>query len=282
VEVLFRSDGDGRGASSGAWSVKLLGDLDMVRLSRPQSIRRLRTTVILRQGIFMGCGRHPRRCTVSPPPMCALGPRIWAPLFSLRIRDEAVPRANPGEEQDRHGGSEWAERARNRNASTTIFQLLPLPSMGPRNLPPHLDSPKAPHQLAPPRRHDSSPSGAFVRIEMATSRHLVREQGAAAAQTGSPPPAGCGDAVVPRDRQVGRRGFEAESRRERWSPEPRPLMGGALGDDGGEARPRLAASRPNRLKGDRERGGGTTAESRLYAIPAERRPKQTARREQRR
>ena len=57
--------------------------------------------------------------------------------FSLRIRDEAVPRANPGEEQDRHGGSEWAERARNRNASTTTFQLLPLPSMGPRNLPPH-------------------------------------------------------------------------------------------------------------------------------------------------
>ena len=39
--------------------------------------------------------------------------------------------------------------------------------------PSDLGSPKAPHQLAPPRRHDSSPSGAFVRVGMATFRHLI-------------------------------------------------------------------------------------------------------------
>jgi hypothetical protein len=36
---------------------------------------------------------------------------------------------------------------------------------------------------------------------------------AVAAEAGSSPPAGCGDALVPRDRQGGRKGFEAESRR---------------------------------------------------------------------
>src|SRR6266508_5516060 len=38
----------------------------------------------------------------------------------------------------------------------------------------------------------------------------------------------------------GARGYEAESRRERWSPEPGHLMGGALGDEGG----RRATGRP--------------------------------------
>jgi len=41
-----------------------------------------------------------------------------------------------------------------------------------------------------------------------------------AAEAGSPPPAGCGDAVVPRDRQGGRKGFEAKSRRSAGVPNP--------------------------------------------------------------
>jgi len=61
--------------------------------------------------------------------------------------------------------------------------------------------------------------------------------------------------VDPRAGQGGRKGFEAESRRERWSPEPGHLAGGALGDDGGQARPRLAASGPERPKGRSRKGG---------------------------
>jgi hypothetical protein len=42
--------------------------------------------------------------------------------------------------------------------------------------------------------------------------------------------------MVPRDRPGGRKGFEAKSQRERWSPEPGHLVGGELGDEGGQAR----------------------------------------------
>jgi hypothetical protein len=50
---------------------------------------------------------------------------------------------------------------------------------------------------------------------MAASWYLVRQQVAVAAEAGSPPLAGCGDAVVPRDRRGGRKSFEAEGLRER-------------------------------------------------------------------
>ncbi len=81
-----------------------------------------------------------------------------------------------------------------------------------------------------------------------------------AAEAGSPPPAGSGDALVPRDRQGGRKGFEADSRRERWSPEPGHLMGGELGDGGGPGRPEGSRRRrPSACRGSarvrrRERG----------------------------
>jgi hypothetical protein len=97
-----------------------------------------------------------------------------------------------------------------------------------------------------------------------------------AAEAGSPPPAGCGDAVVPRDRQGGRKGFEAESRRERWSPEPGHLMGGELGDEGGQARPE--GSRRTELERQQRQRQGEAARTRTAwrdAIPAGRLPEQT-------
>jgi len=86
---------------------------------------------------------------------------------------------------------------------------------------PDLHSLKAPQLLAPPRRHDSSPSGAFVRVEMATSRHLIRQHGCRGGRRQDryrrldarmPPTA--------RDSQQAK-GPEVASRRERRSPEPR-------------------------------------------------------------
>lgn len=74
---------------------------------------------------------------------------------------------------------------------------------------PDLGSPKAPHLLGLPRRHDSSPTCASVpRLGTWFPAGV-----AVAAEAGSSPPAGCGDALVPHDRQGGRKGFEAESRR---------------------------------------------------------------------
>jgi hypothetical protein len=94
-----------------------------------------------------------------------------------------------------------------------------------------------------------------------------------AAEAGLPPPAGCEDAVVPRDRQSGRNGFEAESRRERWSPEPGRLMGGELGDEGGQARPDGSRrTETERLQRQREGETARTRTARRDAIPAERLP----------
>jgi hypothetical protein len=66
---------------------------------------------------------------------------------------------------------------------------------------------------------------------MTASRHSVRQREAVAAEAGSPSPLGCGT-PRPLPPPGGARGFQAESRRERWSPEPGHLMGGALGDEG--------------------------------------------------
>jgi hypothetical protein len=44
--------------------------------------------------------------------------------------------------------------------------------------------------------------------------------------------------VAPRDRQRGRKGFEAKNRQERWCPELEHLTRGELGDEGGEALPK--------------------------------------------
>jgi hypothetical protein len=87
---------------------------------------------------------------------------------------------------------------------------------------------------------------------MATSRHLIRQLVAVAAEAGSPPPAGCGDVVVPHDRQYGRKGFEAESRRERWSPEPGHLMEASSEMKEANARPGLAADGGERVQEQRE------------------------------
>ena len=119
----------------------------------------------------------------------------------------------------------------------SIRKASPRSRMGP-----DLGSPKAPHYFAPPSRDDLSPSGAFVRVEMAASRHVIRQQrcrddGGRIATAGRmrrrPHPS-----RSPRRTQ----GFEAESRRERWSPEPGHLMGGELGDEGGKTPDRRAAA----------------------------------------
>jgi hypothetical protein len=83
---------------------------------------------------------------------------------------------------------------------------------------------------------------------MTESRDLARQQDAVAAEAGSPP---LPDAGTPRPlRPAGRaQGFEVESRRERRSPEPGHLTGGALGDEGGHG----ASRRPRRTKAKRPR-----------------------------
>jgi hypothetical protein len=55
---------------------------------------------------------------------------------------------------------------------------------------------------------------------MAASWHLVRRQVAVAAEAGSPPPARCGDAMVPRDCQRGRKGFKAGNDGSAGAPNP--------------------------------------------------------------
>jgi hypothetical protein len=56
---------------------------------------RLRATVIARQGIFMGCGRHAHVDARSRLARCVLKNTDSGSAFSLRIREEAVPSANP-------------------------------------------------------------------------------------------------------------------------------------------------------------------------------------------
>ncbi len=119
----------------------------------------------------------------------------------------------------------------------------------------HLHSTKAPHQLATPRRHDSRPSPAFVRVD--TGRVSARDAPAGCPGGGSriATPAGCGDAVVLRDRHCEPKGFEAENRREGWSPEPGHLLGGELGGEGGQGLDRKARGRRKPQRQQRQRGG---------------------------
>jgi hypothetical protein len=73
----------------------------------------------------------------------------------------------------------------------------------------------------PPRRSCSGPNLLFVRVEERPRfDNGSPSRVAVAAEAGSPPPAGCGDAAEPSrsPRQTRRSG--TGSRRERWSPQP--------------------------------------------------------------
>jgi hypothetical protein len=105
-------------------------------------------------------------------------------------------------------------------------------------VPADLGSPKAPHQLAPPRRHDCSPSGAFVRVETATSRQLGSPAGMPwrRRQDRHRRP----DAETPWSLAIAKADARASRPRADGSagaPNPGTSMGGKLGDEGGQARP---------------------------------------------
>jgi hypothetical protein len=128
---------------------------------------------------------------------------------------------------------------------------------------PDLPSLKAPQYLAPPRRHDSSLSGAFVRVEMATYRHLIRQHGCRGGWRRDR--YGRLHAQMPRTARDSQQaqGPEVAGRRERRSPEPRaPHFGGALGEKGvrrnRKARGERMPERPGRGR-DREAARPRTA-----------------------
>jgi hypothetical protein len=127
------------------------------------------------------------------------------------------------------------------------------------------------------------PSGAFVGVEMAASRHLVRQHGCR----------GGGGRIATAGRM--RKTPWSLAIAEAGARALRPRADGSAGEPNPgtscEARSETTESKrdrgsrhrdPNPLKGGRGREGGPAADGRPIRDPAERWPKQTARREQRR